>query len=41
MSAVIFVLAFVCCALVIRAFCARAQTPRLQPVRIEADDVRR
>ncbi|MEU6830105.1 hypothetical protein ABZ894_15785 [Nocardia beijingensis] len=38
MSAVVFVVAFVCCALVIRMIGTRARTTRPQPVVLEADD---
>ncbi len=41
MSAVIFVVAFVCCALVIRALGAREQAPRPLPIVLEVDDARR
>ncbi|WP_268895584.1 hypothetical protein [Nocardia sp. CY41] len=39
MSAMIIVVAFVCCVLTIRALGMRVQAPRPQPVVLEADDV--
>lgn len=41
MSAVLFVVAFACCALLIRGLGVREQAPRPRPAVIEAEDARR